>query len=149
MEQYSIFLLLPLLTACLACTSFPSDLSGQWTDGSTNKGITFQSSGITGWEVSMFNQKVSSWKCVDEDANQILLRSSPQILIFGLEFVVYRCMKWEKVSSCNYKITFNSKKEIQTGNERVVVLRKSDEAKISMCSAGVKEFRTIKKDTCS
>ncbi|XP_056009840.1 uncharacterized protein LOC130046305 isoform X2 [Ostrea edulis] len=148
MEQYSVFLLLPLLTACLACTSFPSDLSGQWTDGSTNKGITFQSSGITGWEVPMFNQKVSSWKCVDEDVNQILLSSSP-VQIYGLDFVVYRCMKWEKVSSCNYKITFNSNKQAEAGNERVVVLLKSDEAKVSMCSAGVEESRTIKKDTCS
>ncbi|XP_061169981.1 uncharacterized protein LOC133179204 [Saccostrea echinata] len=176
MKQRSLFLLLPFVTTLsqflsanflhvchgilnitlgLACTSFPSDLTGDWTDSSTNKGVDFKSSGVTGWDVTLFGRSVNSWTCVDEDTDQILLASSP-VKIYGLDFVVYRCMKYKKLSNCSYKITFNSGKEMNAGNQRVFVLLKGDKdangdskATVALCNAGVVESRTIRKNTCS
>ncbi|XP_062601557.1 uncharacterized protein LOC134263255 [Saccostrea cucullata] len=135
-------------TSGVACTSFPSDLTGEWTDSRTNKEVDFKSSGVTGWDVTLFGKSVNSWTCVDEDTDQILL-ASPPVQIYGLDFVVYRCMKYQKLSSCSYKITFNSGKEINAGNERVIVLVKGDsKATVAMCNAGVVESRTITENTC-
>ncbi|XP_061170141.1 uncharacterized protein LOC133179389 [Saccostrea echinata] len=155
MKQRLLFLLLPFVTTCLACTSFPTDLTGDWTDSSTNKGVDFTSSGVTGWGVTVLDKSVNSWTCVDEDTDQILL-ASPPVNIFGVDFVVYRCMKYKKLSSCSYKITFNSGKDINARNQRVIVLLKGDKdangdskATVALCNAGVVESRTIRKNTCS
>lgn len=137
-------ILLSLVSACLACKS---SLYGEWTDDKTKQTVTFSSSGVTGWDVSLFSYKVNTWKCAEESTDQILLSSSP-VDIYSLYFVVYRCITLKKETDCKYQITFNNQIEPNAGNERVTVLLKDDDANLSMCSSDG-ESRTITKNGCS
>eukprot|EP00105_Crassostrea_gigas_P022456 XP_011441985.1 PREDICTED: uncharacterized protein LOC105338517 [Crassostrea gigas] len=143
MGMRTILILLSLVSACLACKS---SLYGEWTDDKTQQTVTFSSSGVTGWDVSLFSHTVNTWKCAEESTDQILLSSSP-IDIYSLYFVVHRCITVTKETDCKYQITFNNPVEPNAGNERVTVLLKNDDATLSMCSSDG-ETRTITKNGC-
>nr|XP_022320983.1 uncharacterized protein LOC111123135 [Crassostrea virginica]XP_022320985.1 uncharacterized protein LOC111123135 [Crassostrea virginica] len=137
--------LLSFVCAGYACKS---SLYGKWTDAKTNKVVTFDSTGVTGWDVSLFSYQVTSWKCHDESTDQILLSSSP-VSIYNMNFVVYRCLQLKKETDCKYTITFQNAEEYNAGNARVSVLLEDDVATLSMCSAGEGESRTITKNDCN
>ncbi|XP_060573353.1 uncharacterized protein LOC132731232 [Ruditapes philippinarum] len=76
--------------------------SSTWLD-STRGTITFDTTTMNGWGVTVFNQQRSSWECVDSsDSSTLVLKSTTSILYSNSPIFIFMCMKLTQITTNSY-----------------------------------------------
>ncbi|KAL3880353.1 hypothetical protein ACJMK2_032597 [Sinanodonta woodiana] len=123
----AIFIVSSLLPYSDSACTFPSIFSGAWWD--SNRGLlTFGSSSISGFTVTIYGKDLQNWDCwkVDgfqgqNDGGTVIIKARDFITAFDLKFYVYLCLNVTRISAYSFYYYQMYDRQNNANNDRVFV----------------------------
>lgn len=113
------FLIFPVFKVCGICT-FPSPFANSTWYDNTRGTVSFNSTNVSGWGLTVFKQLISTWICVNNASSKtLIMRSSSTFTYSSKQIYAYICLSLTEITNTSYYYYQKYQMEANAGQERV------------------------------
>ncbi|KAK3097990.1 hypothetical protein FSP39_015096 [Pinctada imbricata] len=109
-----------IMTTLYGSCSLPSGWTNSWYD-SGMADVTFSGSGLTGWDITAFDDSVTSWTCQTGNTEYLLFKGDNEVNMDDRPLNVFRCIHITQITDYSYMYYPLAGKEGNSSDVRLIL----------------------------